>query len=119
MRAALVVDVLIELMVRSGARACRASAVNTWPVFPATVVATDLSNGFTSLKVARVTYAYRYAGEDFQGTDEKPFWYDGSAKDHLDSHQAGTVIAVRVDPDNPAQSVFREPYLAELSESAT
>ena len=110
----LILDLVIEILVRTVARAWQAFGTRAWGTFGGTVIGTKMTRGFTAIEIARITYSYQHGEGKYLATDSKPFWDGSSAKAYLSSHRVGSKLGVRVNPADPSESLFRESYSAEL-----
>ena len=108
----LVLDLFAEFLVRALVRFYAGLGTGAWIETQGTITKAELTESFTWLTTARITYSYKFRGEQFEGTDAKPFLNDNSAKYHLSTHARGSKILVRVNPNNPSISLYRAPVKA-------
>ena len=103
----LVLDILVEFIVRVIIRFFRAWGAESWPVVQAKVTRTGYRGGY-GCSVADINYQYRIDGELFTGADANPFMSGSSAKDYLENYRRGTELPVRVKPGSPQVAVLRQ-----------
>jgi hypothetical protein len=103
----LVLDILVEFIVRVIIRFFRARGAESWPVIQAEVTSKGYRGGF-GCDVADINYQYRLDGELYTGADANPFLSRRSAKDYLEGFQPGTRLPVRVKPGRPGVAVLRQ-----------
>lgn len=89
----------------------RADASKKWPKVQATIIASALqpSPRHKRRYRAAIQYRYRVGGKDYQS--DRIFWGGSEGrKRHMESvvsaYPAGASVAVRYDPQNPAQGVI-------------
>jgi|HubBroStandDraft_6_1064221.scaffolds.fasta_scaffold1556921_2 hypothetical protein len=102
----LVLDILVEYIVRVIIRFFRAWGAKSWPVVEARVIGTNYRSGGVGCAVADITYRYRLDGKRYTGSDANPFIRNSSAKDYLENYRRGTELPVRVKPGNPDVAVL-------------
>jgi hypothetical protein len=102
----LILDVLIEFLIRLAINSFRKAGSRSWPVTTATVTRASMDKGHTGgSQMAVVTYRYVVADERFSGSYKEPFLIGGFGEDYLRRFPVGSDYPVRLNPSDPTKSV--------------
>jgi hypothetical protein len=102
------------------ARLLRSRNSKGWRETSATVAgATCQMSFYMPRPVAEITYTYRIDGGFYGGVDEKPFFFEYSARDYVKQLAPGDTLVIRVKPGEPGTSVARNEDQTRVKESAT
>jgi hypothetical protein len=101
----LVLDIIVEYLIRVIGRAIKRYRSRAWPTVTATVVSSACPLSGYGCQVAEVVYSYRIKGERYLGTNKKPFISSDSGADYVRRFVRGTEFTVRVKPEDPEVSV--------------
>ena len=104
----LVLDIIVEYLVRIGIRFIRACPVRVWPTKQAEIMSAGYRPGGFGCAVADLSYKYSFSGKLYVGTNANPFMWTSSAKDYSGHYSRGDKVVVRVNPKNPESSVMLE-----------
>jgi len=99
----LVLDIVVEYLIRTIGRAIKRGRSRNWPTTKATVVSSRCEA--SSCNLATVVYTYHFDGEVYPGTDKKPFWFSSNAEVYIRDFPAAKEITVRVKPNKPEVSI--------------
>jgi len=102
----LILDVLIEFLIRVTINIVRRARSRSWPVVMATVTGSCMDKGQTGgSQIAVVTYRYAVGTDTFTGTFKEPFLVGGFGEDYVRRFPAGCDYPVRLSPGDPSRSV--------------
>jgi hypothetical protein len=91
---------------RMVARSLRARKSKSWHEITATVSgASCQSSSYMPRPVAEIVYTYRFNGDFYGGVDEKPFFFESSAKQYAEQFSRGDSLVVLVKPGEPEVSI--------------
>jgi hypothetical protein len=101
------------------ARTLRARRSKAWREITATVAgATCQSSSYMPRPVAEIVYTYRVDGGFYGGVDEKPFFFESSAKHYAEQFARGDSLVVRVKPGEPEVSIVPDEDQVRPNQSA-
>jgi hypothetical protein len=104
----LVIDVLIAFLAKLFVRFHRTWGCRDWPRVQATLQSSSVGGGWTlNCPTTELTYRYSFQGEGYVSCDRKPFFSGSSAKGYVARYGPGATPWVRVNPNDPSQSVLR------------
>ena len=103
----LVVDVLIEWLIRVLVRCYREVRALGWERREATLASVLPARGHTAgSQIAEIRYWYKVAGERVAACNRKPFLLNGSVEAYLEQFSGKKTVCVRVSPAAPSCSVL-------------
>jgi Protein of unknown function (DUF3592) len=115
-------DVIVGYFItlfRVVSRILRARRSKGWPEITATVSgASCQTSSYMPRPVAEIVYTYRLDGGFYGGVDEKPFFFESSAKQYAQRFTRGDSLVVRVKPGKPEVSIVDEGQIRTI-QSAT
>jgi hypothetical protein len=87
-------------------RILRARRSKGWHEITATVAGASCQTSlYMPRPVAEIVYTYRIDGGFYGGVDEKPFFFESSAKSYAEQFARGDSLVVRVKPGGPEVSI--------------
>ncbi len=105
----LVIDVIIEYLIRLVSRAVRRRRSSDWPRVEGLVLSSKSGSGATAGSVvAEISYVYTCGDTDYPASSKKPFWTSDSAEEYATGFSAGQRVVIRVAPGRPEKSVLVE-----------
>jgi hypothetical protein len=95
-------------LLRIISRILRTRRSKGWREITATVSgASSRTSSYMPRPVAEIVYTYRLDGGFYGGVDEKPYFFESSAKQYANQFARGDNLVVRVKPGAPEESVVR------------
>ena len=103
----LVIDIIVEYLFRAIRLMLERHVArsNNWPIAEAIVVSAVKDPPGMGCDRTRVKYAYKYEGTKYQSTETRPFMGWNSAQQYADWIQSGSILYVRLNPNNPERTV--------------
>lgn len=102
----LVIDIIVEFLVRVVMRMVRIFRSRSWPTISGQVTESTYQKAGYGCDVAEISYKYRVNGELYTGMYEKPFIANVHGEDYVGSLPAGTELVLRIKPGEPTISVM-------------
>ena len=116
-------DVIVGYFItlfRIVARILRARRSKGWREITATVAGTSCqTSSYMPRPVAEIVYTYRIDGGFYGGADEKPFFFESSAKRYAEQFARGDSLVVRVKPGEPEVSILLDEDQVRPNQPAT
>ena len=103
----LILDVLVEFLVRVVMRMVRIFRSRSWPTVTGEVTSSTYQKAGYGCDVAEISYKYRVDGELYTGMYEKPFISSVRGEDYVARLPEGTELVLRVKPGEPSISVMQ------------
>src|SRR6266571_6183782 len=97
----LVIDILVEFLVRVVMRMMRIFRSSSWPTVNGKVTASTYQNAGYGCDVAEISYKYRVDGELYTGMYANLFISNVHGEDYVARLPVGTELVLRVKPGEP------------------
>ena len=108
----LVIDIVVEFLVRVVMRMVRLFRSSAWPTVTGKVTASTYQKAGYGCDVAEISYKYRVDGELYTGMYVKPFISSVHGEDYVARLPVGTELVLRIKPDEPSISIMDKQGLA-------
>jgi hypothetical protein len=104
----------IAFCVRASILSFKRLQCRRWVAEEASVTAAVWDHPFLGCYLARIQYQYTVDGHGFTGSHNEPFWTMGRWNGPVQSLPRGTAVQIRYNPQDPARSVFVDPWWRRL-----
>jgi hypothetical protein len=103
----LVLDIFVVYLFRALSRAWRLRGTSRWEPTKANIGSISCPLITWGCPVVEVVYVYKISNEIYSGLETIPFIWRSSAENYVSRNPEGSIVIVRVKPNDPGVSVMR------------